>query len=326
MTALRDALEAHQIPIYFAAVTTAAAVGMLVPGATILEAGINPSLAVMLFATFLPVPLADIGRAVARLRFLAALLATNFVLVPTLVLGLVQFLPGDPMIRLGVLLVLLAPCIDYVVTFSHVGRADARLLLAATPALLLVQVLLLPLYLRLILGDDAARLVRFEPFLHAFVWLIAAPLALAAMVQAAAQRSGALAWVSSLLGLLPVPATAAVLFVVVAAVTPQLGLGLEGALMAVPLYVAYAVAAPLLGWAAARAAGLDGPAGRAVAFSAGTRNSLVVLPLAFAVPNAVPVLPAIIVAQTMVELVASLAYMRLIPKLQAPPRKAEARG
>ena len=306
MTALRDALEAHQIPIYFAAVTSAAAVGMLVPGATILEAGINPSLAVMLFATFLPVPLADIGRAVARLRFLAALLATNFVLVPTLVL--------------------LAPCIDYVVTFSHVGRADARLLLAATPALLLVQVLLLPLYLRLILGDDAARLVRFEPFLHAFVWLIAAPLALAAMVQAAAQRSGALAWVSSLLGLLPVPATAAVLFVVVAAVTPQLGLGLEGALMAVPLYVAYAVAAPLLGWAAARAAGLDGPAGRAVAFSAGTRNSLVVLPLAFAVPNAVPVLPAIIVAQTMVELVASLAYMRLIPKLQAPPRKAEARG
>lgn len=48
--------------------------------------------------------------------------------------------------------------------------------------------------------------------------------------------------------------------------------------------------------------GLDAPAGRAIAFSAATRNSLVVLPLAFAVPGAMPLLPAIVVAQTMVEL------------------------
>ena len=65
---------------------------------------------------------------------------------------LVQFLPPDPMVRLGVLLVLLTPCIDYVVTFSHLGRADARLLLAATPALLIMQMLLLPLFLNLFLG------------------------------------------------------------------------------------------------------------------------------------------------------------------------------
>lgn len=44
-------------------------------------------------------------------------------------------------------LVLLTPCIDYVVTFSHLGRADARLLLAATPTLLVVQMLLLPAHL-----------------------------------------------------------------------------------------------------------------------------------------------------------------------------------
>ncbi|MNR45157.1 hypothetical protein D3C85_1639770 [compost metagenome] len=52
-----------------------------------------------------------------------------------------------------------------------------------------------------------------------------------------------------------------------------------------------------------------------MAFSAATRNSLVVLPLALAVPGAVPILPAIIVAQTMVELVSELIYIRVIPKL-----------
>ncbi|WP_245450777.1 bile acid:sodium symporter [Borborobacter arsenicus] len=100
----------------------------------------------MLFVTFLQVPLADLGRAFARVRFLAALLVTNFVVVPILVAGLIQFLPAEPMLRLGVLFVLLTPCIDYVVTFSHLGRADARLLLVSTPALLILQMMLLPVY------------------------------------------------------------------------------------------------------------------------------------------------------------------------------------
>lgn len=313
--ALRDRLEHHQIIIYFAAVVVAAAVALLVPGTDALEGAINPALALMLFVTFLQVPLADLGRAFTRIRFLGALLTTNFLIVPLLVALLVQFLPADPMVRLGVLLVLLTPCIDYVVTFSHIGRADARLLLAATPMLLIAQMLLLPAYLRVFLGDAAAELVHLGPFVHAFVWLIAIPLVLAALVQLWAARSGAGQRVAAGLGLLPVPATALVLFVVVAAMVPQLGAAIEPALRVIPLYVAFAVVAPLIGWTVARLWRLDAPAGRAVAFSAGTRNSLVVLPLALAVPGAIPVLPAIIVTQTMVELVASVIYMRLIPRL-----------
>jgi len=313
--ALRDRLEHRQIIIYFAAVVVAAAVALLVPGTEALEGAINPALALMLFVTFLQVPLADLGRAFTRIRFLGALLTTNFLIVPLLVALLVQFLPADPMVRLGVLLVLLTPCIDYVVTFSHIGRADARLLLAATPMLLIAQMLLLPAYLRVFLGDAAAELVHLGPFVHAFVWLIAIPLVLAALVQLWAARSGAGQRVAAGLGLLPVPATALVLFVVVAAMVPQLGAAIEPALRVIPLYVAFAVVAPLIGWTVARLWRLDAPAGRAVAFSAGTRNSLVVLPLALAVPGAIPVLPAIIVTQTMVELVASVIYMRLIPRL-----------
>lgn len=260
-------------------------------------------------------PLSELGRAFRQIRFLGALLALNFVVVPLLVAILIQFAPNDPMIRLGVLLVLLCPCIDYVVTFAHLGRADAKLLLASTPALLIVQMLLLPVYLRLFLGADASRLVEAGPFLHAFLWLIAIPLALAFIVQLWARRSAMGERTSTGLGLLPVPATALVLLIVIAAVVPQLGQAISAALRVTPIYIAFAILAPLLGWGVSRAAKLDAEAGRAMAFSAATRNSLVVLPLALAVPGAVPLLPAIIVAQTLVELVAELVFIRAIPRL-----------
>ncbi|KSV73582.1 MULTISPECIES: arsenic resistance protein [Sinorhizobium/Ensifer group] len=315
MTGLRETLEEHQVCVYFCAVVLAAVAALLIPGTTELEVGINPALALMLFVTFLQVPLAELRKAFSRFRFLAVLLLTNFLVVPAIVAALVQFLPGDPMLRLGVLLVLLTPCIDYVVTFSHLGRADSRLLLAATPALLVVQMLLLPGYLAFFLGSDAAALVQIGPFVHAFVWLIAVPLTLAVIVQLWAGRSVVGARTSSALGLLPVPATAVVLFVVVAAMVPQLGPALDDALRVLPVYMAFAVVAPLAGWATATLFRLDAPAARSVAFSAATRNSLVVLPLALAVPGAVPVLPAIIVTQTLVELLGELVYVRLAPKL-----------
>ncbi|MDZ4321258.1 MAG: arsenic resistance protein [Phenylobacterium sp.] len=312
---LRDGLEARQVWIYFAAVIVATAIGFLIPRTEVLESAINPALALMLFVTFLQVPVAALGRALQELRFLGALLAVNFIAVPLFVLGLMQFLPADPLIRLGVLMVLLCPCIDYVVTFAHLGRADARLLLPSTPVLLIAQMALLPIYLRLFLGAEAAAYVQPGPFIHAFVWLIAIPFVLAALVQTWAARSKMGERVSSGLGLAPVPATALVLFIVVAAVMPQLGQTLDRTLSVVPVYVAFSVLAPLIGWAVSRLARLTPEAGRAVAFSAGTRNSLVVLPLALVVPGAIPLVPAIIVTQTLIELLAELVYIRGIHRL-----------
>ncbi len=312
---LRDGLEARQVWIYFAAVIVATAIGFLIPRTEVLESAINPALALMLFVTVLQVPVAALGRALQELRFLGALLAVNFIAVPLFVLGLMQFLPADPLIRLGVLMVLLCPCIDYVVTFAHLGRADARLLLASTPMLLIAQMVLLPIYLRLFLGAEAAAYVQPGPFIHAFVWLIAIPFVLAALVQTWAARSKMGERVSSGLGLAPVPATALVLFIVVAAVMPQLGQTLDRTLSVVPVYVAFSVLAPLIGWAVSRLARLTPEAGRAVAFSAGTRNSLVVLPLALVVPGAIPLVPAIIVTQTLIELLAELVYIRGIHRL-----------
>ncbi|MFD1880800.1 arsenic resistance protein [Paracoccus pacificus] len=312
---MREILERKQVSIYFATVALAAITGVSVSGTGELESAINPALAFMLFVTFLQVPLPEIGRGFREIRFLGALLVSNFIAVPILAVLLSQLAIDDALLRLGILMVLLTPCIDYVITFAHLGRADARLLLSSTPILLLVQMALLPVYLGLFLGDEAANLVRVGPFVHAFVWLIALPLICAGAVQLWAARHTTGQRVSDVLGLLPVPATAIVLFLVVAATVPVLGAASRHALSALPIYIAFAFIAPFIGWAIARVFGLRPDAGRAVSFSTATRNSLVVLPLALAVPGAIPVLPAVIVTQTLVELVAELIYIRILPQL-----------
>lgn len=319
MQQVREVLEARQVAIYFGVIAVGGFVGLIVSDAGALEVVINPALAVMLFVTFLQVPLTELGAALRNTRFLGALLVTNFLVMPVVTAVLVQFLPDDPMLRLAVLLVLLTPCIDYVVTFTHLGRGDARLLLAATPALLLLQMVLLPAYLRLLLGRDASGLIQPGPFIHAFVWLIAAPLVLAGTVQSWAARTKSGVRAATILGLFPVPATALVLFLVLASVVPRISEAGGAALTVAPFYVAYAILAPVIGWLIARNLRLEPAAMRAVSFSAATRNSLVVLPLAFAVPGGVPLLPAVVVTQTIIELVSELLYVRWIPCLPARP-------
>ena len=218
-------------------------------------------------------------------RFLAALLLANFLVIPVFVWLLFQMVPDHSAVQLGVLLVLLTPCIDYVVVFTHMGRGNARLILAATPILLIVQILLLPLYLWLFLGPNTAELLSPGPFLAAFLWLIAVPLVLA--------------WLTELLEL------------------PRIREAQDIVLSIVAIYIVYAVVSPLIGWAIARFAHLDADAGRAVMFSTGTRNSLVVLPLALAAPFDGSLVAGVVVTQTLVELLAELAYIRLVPTLMA---------
>ena len=313
---LRDVLERWQAPIYLVTVVLAAVFAWQFDGMQVLEVAINPALALMLYVTFLQVPWTELRAVWVQGRFLLALLVTNFVAIPLLVGVLSLMLPSDDLLRFGVLLVLLAPCIDYVVTFAHMGKADARLLLACTPVLLVVQMLLLPFYIEVMLGSQAADWVQLGAFVDAFIWLIVAPLALAVATQRWAQRSSTGQRWSAVLALLPVPATAMVLFVVMAAVVPQLGAAPDAVRQVLPVYVAFVVLAPAVAWCVAQLFKLPAPAARAVAFSGSTRNSLVVLPLALAVPGAMPVLPAVIVAQTLVELLSELVYIQLMPRLR----------
>jgi len=313
----RDTLEHHQIPLYFAAVLLAAAFGLLASSlAHGLGVLVTPAIAVLMYAMFLQIPFLQLRQGVGNQRFLAALLLANFVLVPVLVWLLTRGLVERPALLVGALLVLLTPCIDYVVVFTHIGKGDSRLMLAATPLLLLLQLVLLPVYLGLMLGAQSAVVVEVRPFVEAFLLLIVVPMVLAVITTSLARRSSVVnAW-NDAWAWLPVPAMAAVLFVVIGSQITAVVRDISLLLPVIPVYVGFVLLAPLMGMFAARLFALPAVTARAVTFSAATRNSLVVLPLALALPEGVRGLAATaVILQTLVELIGELIYVRLIPTL-----------
>jgi len=312
----REQLEENQIRLYVVALTIGAGLGLWRPtlGAS-LEFMVSPVLAVLLYGMFVQIPFLKLREAFANRRFTAALLMVNFIVVPVLVWLLSRFLPEHPPLLLGVYLVLLTPCIDYVIVFTHLGRGNARLVLASTPLLLLAQILLLPVYLWLFMGEQAAQVMSAGPFLEAFLVLIVLPLGFALMSEfwAKRQRIGAV-WLERT-AWLPVPFMALTLFLVVVSQIAGIEEYLPLVSQAVPIYVAFMVIMPFLARLTARLFRLNTRAGRALIFSAGTRNSLVVLPLALALPDAWILASAVIVTQTLVELVGELVYIRLVPSV-----------
>jgi len=308
-------LERHQIALYLAAISAGAAVSMAVPGASALEAAINPVLGLLLFATFLGVPLLSLGRAVRDLRFLAAVGVLNFVVVPVVAFALSRFVAGDEALVVGVLLVLLTPCVDYVIVFSGLAGGAGERLLAASPLLMLAQLVLLPVYLLLFAGPGVLALIDPAPFVQAFIWLIALPLAAAAVVQWGVRRSPALGAVPVAAQTAMVPLLMATLLLVVASQLRGV-VGSLGSLAAVvPLYAAFLVVMVPLGIVTARAARLEVASARALVFSGATRNSLVVLALALPLSGALALVPLVVVTQTLVELVGMLVLIRMVPRL-----------
>jgi len=291
-------------------------IGLAAPGADdAFKALIYPGLGALLYAAFLQVPFTALRAAFADRRFLLAALGLNFLVVPPVVFALSRLAPDGQAVELGVLLVLLTPCIDYVIVFTRLAGGSDRRLLAAAPLLMLAQMALLPLYLWLFMGTELADIVEPGPFLEAFGLLIALPLALAWATEAWAGRSPAGARVERAVDLTPVALMALTLLVVVASQFPRVRDDIGQVAGVVPLYVAFLVIMALVGRAAGRLLELDAPAARALLFTGATRNSLVVLPLALALEDAYALTAAVIVTQTLVEVLGMVAYVRVVPRL-----------
>ena len=317
--------------LYLGALAAGGAVGLAFPAvADPAGAAINPVLGLLLYATFLSVPFARLGQALRDARFLATVLAVNFVAGPPVAWAVTRLVAHDDALLVGALFVLLTPCVDYVIVFTGLAGGARDRLLAAAPLLLVVQMLALPLYLRLFVGAQFAAAVDLTPFVEAFVVLIALPLVAAGLTQVAAART---AWGRALRDaalVAMVPLMMATLAVVVASQVAGVGARLATLGALVPVYVLFAaimlavgtgaglVAGPARGRAGrggGRTSRLDVPARRAIVFSGVTRNSLVVLPLVLALPPDYALAPLAVVTQTLVELVLMVLMVRLVPRL-----------
>lgn len=86
-------------------------------------------------------------------------------------------------------------------------------------------------------------------------------------------------------------------------------------LAVIPLYVAFVILMVPFGLAASRVVKLDPASTKAVIFSGATRNSLVILPLALALPELLSLVPLVVVTQTLVELIGMVTYVKVLPLL-----------
>lgn len=312
----RLTLEKNQLRLYLSAVAIGLLVGTLFPdAASRLEGFLWPLLGLLLYATFVQVPLLHLREALTDRRFIAAMMLGNFVLLPLVAWGLTQWLPDNPALRLGVLLVLLVPCTDWFITFTHLGGGSTSRALSITPVNLLAQLLLLPLYLWLMLPDISLQVTLNAPhLLAAALGLLGAPMLLSVMTQRWMQQDCTRARLGEGLAWLPVPLLALVLMII-CAVNSQLLENAGAVLLAVlPVFMLFLLIAGVLARVLAQAFSLNAQAGRTLAFSFGTRNSFVVLPLVLALPAGWEIAVMVVVFQSLVELTGMLVYLWWVPR------------
>lgn len=315
----RETLERNQLWVYLAATIAGLALGSTAPDfGSVLEALLWPGLALLLYATFTQVRLAQLPDAFKDRRFIAAALIGNFAVLPVLVWGVLMLVPDDPAIRLGLLLVLLVPCTDWFITFTHQAGGDLRRAIAVTPALLVLQMILLPFYLWLFIGEDFMEIVSTGRMAVVFIVIIVLPLALAYLTERWAGGNASRQALVDRMGWFPVPLLALVLFLVAASQVETVSASLPLLGNVFIACVAFLVGAAICGMIIGKAFELPVAQGRTLLFTLTSRNSFVVLPFALALPAAWQMAAIVIVFQSLVELFGMLALLWLVPRKLLP--------
>ncbi|KKW67220.1 hypothetical protein AAV94_11835 [Lampropedia cohaerens] len=312
----RDWLERNQLLCYLLAIALGWLLGVAQPQwVPVLDALGWPLLAALLFATFAQTPVAALPQALRNRPLLLTLLIGNFVAIPLVVAMLLPLAGPLPAVQLAVVLVLCVPCTDWFITFTASAGGDVPSAVAWTPLSLLLQLLLLPLYAHWLLQADVAQLLWQPRVIGAAVLLILLPLTLAWLLQRCARGRPMLQRRLAQTGWWPVPLLALVI-VLAAAGQPQAIMQAHARLWQ-PLLV-FALFAALtvpLAWLLARLARLPMAQSRTLLISLATRNSFVMLPLAWALGDAFALTRTTIVLQSVVELLAIVLLAALARRL-----------
>ena len=315
----RETLEKYQVFIYLTGIFLGLLVGVKFPEQSqILEWVLWPLLGILLYTTFTQVPLAHLREAFSDSRFMLAAVIGNFVVLPLIAWGLMSIGPNLPAVKLGILLVLLVPCTDWFITFTHLGGGDTKRAIAFSPVSLLLQLILLPVYIWFFLGSEITTSVMQRELILAFFGLIVLPLVAAFVTEKWAEKREGREATLNAFGWLPVPLLALVVFSIAAAQVNVVieSLGVLPSLFAV--FFAFLLIAGFLSIVLSKIFSLPTDQGRVLAFSLGSRNSFVVLPLAISLPSSFELTVVVIVFQSLVELFGMAAYIWWVPKKLYP--------
>ena len=364
-------LEKHQIEFYFLAILGGTAIGYLFRVSSCANIVLNFILPVLLFVTFLQVPVSSVIDNLANKRFLAALLVGNFVFIPILVALLLLIGAGffyqlsdlfrfpdelnltTPYLAFAFygMILLCAPCVDYVVSFCRLAKGDSSALTAALPVLLIIELAFI-----MLLGTgqfyDEQNMQATRPelveFIKSIFQVLIFPLALAWILQSVSPYNKVVAYSTCFMKNSVVVITAFTLMIIAAYAFSELfsifndigyaftkisadkatgiyenttdyGSGEKtlshAFIYGIAFYCLYAVFAPFVGFFTAKLFKLCRKQEIALSFSVSTRNSLVLLPFLLTISPAdeQALVAAVVLTQTCVELVAEIIYVRFIP-------------
>jgi arsenite transporter len=130
--------------------------------ANAISLGVPIGLFAMMYPAMTNVRLGEVGIAFRSPRQLAVVLAFNYLVAPFLMFGLASVFVPDPELRTGLVLYGLAPCIAMVIIFTFLAKGNTPMALVFVALNSVVQMLLIPVYARLLIGD-----VSFD------VWVVA---------------------------------------------------------------------------------------------------------------------------------------------------------
>ena len=171
------------------------------------------------------------------------------------------------------------------------------------------------------MGDSFIEILAADRIATVFVLIILLPLLAAWLTERWAGRDLQRSGVVERIGWLPVPLlTLVVLLIAVSQVQAVIGaVPVMGHVLGV--FVAFLIAAALVGVGLGRLFRLPVGSARALIFSLGTRNSFVVLPLALALSASWATAAVVIVFQSLVELFGMVAYLWVVPRFLVPTQR-----
>lgn len=135
-------------------------------------------LMILLFILFLTLDLEKTKGTTRKIKFTCLAVCINFVITPISAYLLGQLFFGNSLeIRIGLLMLLVTPCTDWYLIFTGLSKGNVALNLSLLPINLILQIILMPVYLYLFVGEEmqmqlgnilqSMLLVLFIPFLFA---------------------------------------------------------------------------------------------------------------------------------------------------------------
>ncbi len=168
--------------LLLASIAAGLAIGWLAPRvASLLTYGVSIGVFALITLVMLNVSPRGVAGAFRQRRFLGAAVFLNFVVNPAIAWGLGSvFLRSEPDLRIGLILFLVTPCIGWYLVFTELAGGDTELGVGLLAVNVVLQVLLLPLYVALLIGDSAS--IGLAVVIRSVVLYLAVPAVVAGLI------------------------------------------------------------------------------------------------------------------------------------------------